>query len=369
MNPKELCRLAGRLMSCPAAPYHEAGIRVVVETICAESGLVCKRDRFGNAIVTLRTASKVRPLVLAAHMDHPGFEVTRGIGPELWLARFNGGVPDPFFRAGVRVRLLPGGISAKLGPRVGRGKEFELHGAGPLPLHVPHPRFAVWEVEDFAVRDGKIHGRSCDDLIGVASILATLIELKRSGAEVHVLGAISRAEEIGFQGALALADAGLLPKKSLVISLETSKELPPAKMGGGVIIRVGDRSSIFDSAGTRFLSELAGDLQKRNPRFKFQRALMSGGTCEATAYQEFGYQSVGVCVALGNYHNCGAGGRIAAEFVSVADACDMVALLVEAARKMAAYDNLVGRLPARLQDLLKTARRRLGPSPRSSYRT
>ena len=41
---------------------------------------------------------------------------------------------------------------------------------------------------------------------------------------------------------------------------------------------------------------------------------MSGGTCEATAYQEFGFQTAAVCVALGNYHNCGPRNRIAAEF-------------------------------------------------------
>ena len=61
---------------------------------------------------------------------------------------------------------------------------------------------------------------------------------------------ISRAEEVGFQGALTVASSRQLPKDSLVISLETSRELPPVKMGQGVIIRVGDRASIFDSAAT-----------------------------------------------------------------------------------------------------------------------
>ena len=83
---------------------------------------------------------------------------------------------------------------------------------------------------------------------------------------------------------------------------------------------------------------------------------MSGGTCEATAYQEFGYQSAAVCVALGNYHNCGSGDRIKAEYVSVHDASTMVHLLVKAATRMADFSNLVGRLQNRLQKLLKEAR-------------
>ena len=42
---------------------------------------------------------------------------------------------------------------------------------------------------------------------------------------------------------------------------------------------------------------------------------MSGGTCEATAYQLYGYRTAALCVALGNYHNCGPDLTIAPEFV------------------------------------------------------
>jgi putative aminopeptidase FrvX len=45
-------------------------------------------------------------------------------------------------------------------------------------------------------------------------------------------------------------------------------------MGQGVIVRVGDRTSIFDSKATRYLTEIAAGLQKRG--LKFQGALMSG---------------------------------------------------------------------------------------------
>ncbi|HWD92397.1 MAG TPA: M20/M25/M40 family metallo-hydrolase [Verrucomicrobiae bacterium] len=222
MAVAEFCKLAGRLMRQPAAPFHEHAVRSEVERICAEHRLGFKRDEFGNVIVELRTA-RTRPLVLAAHMDHPGFEIVRSLAPKTWLARFLGGVPDSYFRPGVPVRLMPGGSAARLGNRPGQAKEFELHSRE--PLSVP-PQFAVWELEDFAVRNGRIHGRACDDLVGVASILATLIALQRSGARVHVIGVIARAEEIGFLGAMAVAAAKRLPKDSLVISLETSRECP-----------------------------------------------------------------------------------------------------------------------------------------------
>jgi hypothetical protein len=288
-------------------------------------------------------------LVLAAHLDHPGFEIVRSLPMGRWLARFQGGVPDRYLRAGIKVRLMPGSSAARLGKRVRRrDRVFAIQ-----PRRSPDapPKFAVWELEDFAVRDGRIYGRACDDLVGVAAVLATLIELKRSRAQVDVIGVISRAEEVGLGGALAIAATRSLPRSSLLISLETSRELPGVEMGRGVIVRVGDRTSIFDSEATRFLSEVAAGLKTKRQGFDYQRGLMSGGTCEATAYQEFGFQTAAVCVALGNYHNCTARNEIRSEYVSLADACRMVDLLVGAARQMGYYARLVERLPKGLRDI------------------
>jgi hypothetical protein len=84
-----------------------------------------------------------------------------------------------------------------------------------------------------------------------------------------------------------------------------------------------------------------------------------GGTCEATAYQEFGYQTTAVCITLGNYRNCGEAHRIKAEFVSVSDACCMVDLLVAAAKQMSNYEQLISKLPVRLKQLGREAERLL----------
>ena len=116
MNPKEFAAIARRLMSCPAAPYYEAGVRAVVELICTENGLAFQRDQFGNVIVRLGSTRAGRPFVLAAHMDHPGFEIVRPLGSRRWAARFNGGVPDSFFQtAAQRLEIF----DAKIGQRFG----------------------------------------------------------------------------------------------------------------------------------------------------------------------------------------------------------------------------------------------------------
>jgi len=130
-------------------------------------------------------------------------------------------------------------------------------------------------------------------------------------------------------------------------------------MGRGVVIRTGDRSSIFDSTATRFLVEVATGLKQPAKKFPFQRALMYGGTCEATAFQEFGFQTAAVCVPLGNYHNCAPHNQIRAEYVSLTDACAMVDLLAAAARQMPRFPQLTGKMPARLRRMLREARVKL----------
>ena len=361
MNSRALCKLASRLMRHPAAPYHEHAVRAEVEMICQEHNLSHKRDPFGNLLIGAAVSERAkaqssRPIVFAAHMDHPGFEVLSGNSSNGLQARFRGGVPDQYFRSGLAIRLMPGGERARLGRRIGKDRIFEIRDR---KTRSSKPSFAVWDLEDFSVRGNRIHGRACDDLIGVACALAAVIELRKGGPRVNAVAAISRAEEIGFLGALALSRSRLLPKNSLIISLETSSELPGVKMGQGVILRVGDRTSVFDSKAMRFLREVAAGVTVKRRRFQFQRGLMSGGTCEATAYQEYGYQTGAVCVALGNYHNCSARNRIAAEYVDISDACAMVDLLVEAGRAMSRFDSIIRGLPQRLEKLRQEAVSRL----------
>src|SRR5687767_2648335 len=112
MTAKEFSKIAERLLRCPTAPFHEHVVRDEVERICTEQGVSFRRDAFGNVIAQYRSGNRVRPLVLAAHMDHPGFEVVRGSSATTLRVRFEGGVPDEYFRRGTRLRLIPGGDAA-----------------------------------------------------------------------------------------------------------------------------------------------------------------------------------------------------------------------------------------------------------------
>ncbi len=141
------------------------------------------------------------------------------------------------------------------------------------------------------------------------------------------MGLFTVAEEAGCSGAKRLALGGRIPKKAHIVAIETSRELPTARIGDGVVIRVGDSRSIFSPAMTRFMEHVAGPLRRHSPDFRVQRKLMDGGSCEGSVYHAFGYTCGAACVPLGNYHNRDyRRKRIAAEYVSVDDLVNMVRL-------------------------------------------
>jgi len=184
------------------------------------------------------------------------------------------------------------------------------------------------------VRGKKFYSRGIDDQGGVASALAMLDQLHARPPRAPVAVLLTRAEEEGFVGAVAaVVKPKLLRKSDRIIAIECSAMQPYARQGDGVIIRVGDKTSIFNSGLTYFLTQQAEALATADKTFKFQRALMPGGTCEATVYDAYGYTAAAICVPLGNYHNMDREKRrIGPEYIDVGDWKNMVKLFVQVAR-------------------------------------
>jgi endoglucanase len=164
----------------------------------------------------------------------------------------------------------------------------------------------------------------------------------------------TRAEEVGFHGAVEVARAGKIPRRSLVVSMEMSRERPWARIGNGPVVRVGDRMTIFDPMATYFFCEVA-----RRSAIRAQRCLMDGGSTEATAFGGLGYRVGGLCLPLGNYHNIGANRKIRAEFVSVADLEGLLELTVAAAREWRNFEAMDGLLRQRIGRIRADAPREL----------
>lgn len=307
-----------QLNSLPTAPFHEQNvIHYLKQRLDALPHVSHRQDKHGNIIAHYQHEVNLeRPLALAGHMDHPGFHVLSG-GVSLIEVEFLGYVKDECF-PGSRVRFYPGEtcgtIKEMLTEPGKRPKRFTVE----VKAAVATGDYGVWDLPAPRISEGKAYLPAADDLAGVASILSALEEvaLSETAAEFYVL--FTRAEEVGFAGALGFCMEKPLPENVVMLAVETSKETAVARIGEGPIIRTGDRISVFDNAATRLLVKVAEEIAGQG-EFKYQRALMDGGTCESTAYQQFGWTSAALCVALDNYHNMGPDNQIVSEVISTAD--------------------------------------------------
>lgn len=360
--------IAEALLRRPTAPYHEDLPAAFCLDFAAERRLPAHRDAAGNVVVRYESAGADtdRPLVLVAHLDHPGF-VVDDVAADRVAMTFHGGLaavnatpgaPVDFFRPGHLDPIGRGAVAAvdEVAGRLTGATADVLDGEAVTG------GIAMWGFPGWSLADGRITARVCDDLVGVAAILSCLDEVARRAPDgVAVWGLLTRAEEVGFLGTLEAVRLGTVPPGACVLSLECSKALPDAPQGDGVIVRVGDRMSIFDPALTEALRAAAETLAAADSGFRYQRKLMDGGACEATAFCAAGYRSSGLAVPLGNYHNADDDGPgIAAEHVLAADYLAEVQLLVELACRPELLDEATPEPPQWLQERAALARRMLG---------
>ena len=376
-------RLLQGVLSCPTSPFCERAVIKYVRDWALRCGAAFAQDAAGNVLLSATGAAGLRrragartpkaPMwVFTAHMDHPGFVVRRGRGRSVW-AQFRGGVAKEYF-PGSPVRLItaqgefaatvtavrkseaPGSLECRL----------ELIGAG--AADVPPGSIGMWGVPAFRSRNGRITARACDDLAGCAAILAAMEQIISSGADAKVMGLLTRAEEVGFVGALAACRLGTIPAGAMVVGIETSKAQPGARVGGGVVVRVGDKLRTFNESLTAHISAVAAGMAKTDKEFRFVRQLMPGGTCESTAFCALGHMAGALALPLGNYHNQHPRGRIAPEFIHEGDFDCLVDLLVALAGNKRTPADTDADLRRRLDGLLKSQQKTLdepGPwSPR-----
>lgn len=320
---KRLKKIFYDVLSLPTAPYHEAAVAAHIRAFAKRRGLAVSADRYGNLVVRYKNGSKPKPVALAAHMDHPGFEVLSANGRDLsarWL-----GACDPKHFPGSRVAVISAGkeTHGKVTSTLAEDRTFSMRTVGALAE--PGGAYGYWRLTPVAFDGALIRTKGADNLASCAAVLAVLDRLNRKRAEADLWGVFTRAEEVGLVGAGGIVDAGTVPKRVPIVVLETSKELPGAEIGNGPVIRVGDRLSTFDPGVEYAIHSIARDLQEKDRRFKFQRQLMSGGTCEATLYVLHGMAVGALAFPLGNYHNIGRRWPTE-EYISASDAAGMVDL-------------------------------------------
>lgn len=373
------------------------------------------------------------PIFITAHLDHPAFVVERIVGPATVELSFRGGVMDAYFEA---ARIVIDAANTKdgsvhrigatlIGESAGASNPFgklylaELDAATPTPnsdgiavahhadqmlAHSPSDLVGVGDIATWALpaaeidADGILHTAACDDLAALAAAISAydmLLALAERGEQTEDVRLLfTRAEEIGFIGAIAACRLGTMPKDARVIALENSRAFPESPIGGGPIVRVGDRMSIFTPQLTAACAKRAEEINaapasptatQRNADVKgsggrWQRKLMAGGACEATVFCAYGYAATCLCLPLGNYHNMSnlaavqdgtydtqklGPPRVGREFIAVSDFHGLVDLLVAIGQRLPSTDPVV----PRLENLYTSKSAVLGPEANGQVAT
>lgn len=368
--------LALELTQLPTAAGREDRVITFIERWCqSRPELVLTRDQAGNMIIAFPGAQSSQPLFITGHLDHPAFVVERVINDTAVELSFRGGVMDVFFEAApitlfAASATLEGTLTGQANPSKPAGQHYTA--AFPSTQGIRVGDIARWTMPPAHIdAQGLFHTHACDDLVAVAAALCAFDELRAKRAQGESIPDVrllfTRAEEIGFIGAIAACKLGTMPAGSRVIALENSRAFPDSPIGGGPIVRVGDRISIFNTTLTAACAARAEELfgNPANPaasqttantiKRPWQRKLMAGGACEASVFCHHGYEATCICLPLGNYHNMPhldalqAGTynrdtlgppRCAPEFIHTNDYLALIELLVALGQKIPANPGL-----------------------------
>lgn len=358
---EELYQAGIAIAACPTAPCHEEHVRAcLVEKLAGLPHVTTHQDEFGNLHARYdHNAADREPFRLVAHMDHPAFVVQ-----ENGELHFAGGVGEKYF-AKKRIVFYNAQNRQPLGRATITSTDFSpeikrVKLDGPIPSSAT---FAMWDLPPARCTKRLFLSPACDDLAQVALVLALLRKLSATGAQAHVHALFTRAEEIGFAGAFAALKSKQPMPPMPTLSLETSQARGFAKVDHGPIVRVGDRLSTFDAQTTYWLETAFRDLAAEQPKTKYQRLLMGGGTCEASVFHRTGWPTGALCVALNHYHNMGPGTALRSESISLRDwqgLYDFLHFLATRAKSRQAADDAVKDRFARLEEKALAA---LRPKP------
>ncbi len=329
------------LFSQPTAPYREEWVLEYIKNELDEIRFPYFQDRWGNIFAGAKSPRELKmssKVALVAHTDHPGFHIlqtevvtrsstrkaNRQAGGQIFEAKWHGGHPPIMKNSRMAIHHpgFPGlmGTGQVLSEPDKKERRFFIKLLS-SPFQVGTTCFGAFDFPAYKFKKNLLETRVADDLAGAVIILSVIRRLSTIERK-NFLGIFTTAEETGFKGTLGILKDKTLGFKNRVISLEASKQMDGAKIGSGPVIRLGDRRTLFDNDLIALIDEAAKGI-------KSQRRIMSGGTCEATAFSVFGIKAAGMAVPLGNYHNQKENGKPGPEQISLSDVENAVKILVK----------------------------------------
>jgi len=220
-----------KLTSIPTAAGREHRIiNWINHWLASRRNLSVRRDRYGNIMIRIKGRRSPRPLFFTAHLDHPAFVVTRILDSCNVKLEFRGGVKPEYFTDG-RINLHDSGDrkhSAKIIAHQ-KGTFFRQ-----IAARLTRPTdslgvddIATWNLKPAFVRGKRIYAPACDDLAAAAAALAAIDELRKSSSsagDVRIL--FTRAEEVGFVGAILASENGFIPRSAASLRSRIPEPFP-----------------------------------------------------------------------------------------------------------------------------------------------
>ncbi|MDH5632217.1 MAG: hypothetical protein OEZ10_04400 [Gammaproteobacteria bacterium] len=311
------------LLSQPTAPFREQFVSAVARDFLDRYHLPYFLDPAGNIVIGVNSVAGYKKLLkdatdepvrmFMAHMDHPGYHGVKWIDDRRLKVKWHGGTPTrhvagaEVYCAGNDGRIGSGRLAGVTLVKGGWAMDSaEIVFKQPLSPRPPATElFGSFRFRKPVWLQGKrIYTNAADDLAGVFTVLRLARKLSRLKGSAPFIGLLTRGEEVGFVGAINHFELGWFERyrnKLLCVSLEASRTLPGAVVGKGPIVRLGDRRTVFNADALKVATDVA---EKLLPN-RYQKRIMDGGACEATAATIYGLTTIGITVPLGNYHNQG----------------------------------------------------------------
>lgn len=338
MSKLSFLNVAKDIVKQPTVPFNESfPISSLNRFLEDHPKLTQTTDVYGNIFIKFdgSKSSDSPRTILTAHLDHPGFNWIENIDSKTSLFGIYGGInKNLLMNQAVRIynptiknntRSIRGKIIKLYDSQTSRPTVKVAYSSNVINAISKHS-FCCLDLTPWRIFGKKLHARVCDDLVGVAAGLKTLVELSLSEQCLNAGMLLTRAEEVGFAGMLGALNENYLNKKDIYVNIECSSIRAGAVLGGGPIVRVGDRITVFDPDISLALTYCATKLKNTDSKFNFQRKLMDGGACEATPLVRAGYKTGAVAIPLDNYHNDGFT-KLKAEIVDIRDVNNLIKLL------------------------------------------
>ncbi|MGZ8649178.1 MAG: M42 family metallopeptidase [Solirubrobacteraceae bacterium] len=259
-----------RTLSAIAAPAgNEDRITAAVVEHLRSAGLEPVVDRLGQVGVSFGAADGRPVVLLSAHLDELGLTVRALDDDGMLRIHRLGGIPErvlPGTRLVVHTRTgdLPAVVGLKSHHLTPVEERYVAHAA--TELYIDMGAAGRAEAEDAGVRvgdpvtyqpawdelaGGRFSGKSLDDRVGVAALLALVDRLRAEAPPMQVVVGFSAQEEFNVRGTLALV-ARYAP--DIVINLDIAPAADTPDLAGQGTVRLGDGPTLsrlsFHGRGT-----------------------------------------------------------------------------------------------------------------------